>query len=397
VDVAKGAVPVRRVLILSASFGAGHNQAAYAVQETLRDKGATAEVVDYVSLLNPALRSFAKFSLIQGVQKVPSLYGLFYKSMSKIEPDSPLQRYVNHIGITRIQDYIDAFEPNAIVSTFPTPMGVVGELRRHGTVRVPNLAIVTDYTAHRQWFHDYADHYFAATQEVKRDLVSYGIDEGSVDVFGIPLRRKFSKEAVRHLHMQRSSILRQLSLSPDVPIVLLMGGGSGVLGDASEWESFIAKSGLQYIVVCGQNRKMERRFIQLKSDRVRVYGFTSEIDKLMAASDVIVTKPGGLTLTESMAMGVPMILFRPIPGQEESNADFAVRANVAVRARNVEDAQSFLQVIAQNPEMLQRMRAAANQMPVLGAAEHIAERILDLAVEPFPSSTRTLSSELQVT
>ncbi|WAH38797.1 MGDG synthase family glycosyltransferase [Alicyclobacillus dauci] len=388
---------MRSVLLLTASFGAGHNQAAYAVQEALRERGATAEVVDYVSLLNPALRSFAKFSLIQGVQKAPGLYGLFYKSMSRIEPDSPLQRYVNHIGITRIQDYIEAFSPDVIASTFPTPMGVVGELRRHGEVNVPNVAIVTDYTAHRQWFHEYADHYFVATSEVKDDLISYGVDADMIDVFGIPLRRKFSADAVRTLRSKRRELVQQFGLSPDFPIVLLMGGGSGVLAEPGDWETFIQDSGMQYLVVCGQNRRMERRFAQLAGPRVRVYGFTSEIDKLMAASDVIVTKPGGLTLTESMAMGIPMILFKPIPGQEVINADFAVRAGVAVRAQHAKEAQQFLSKVQRHPEILERMRKAATQVPVLGAAQNIASRILDLAGNEVRQSATSVPSEVLMT
>ncbi|WAH43991.1 glycosyltransferase [Alicyclobacillus fastidiosus] len=388
---------MHRVLLLTASFGAGHNQAAYAVQEALKERGASAEVVDYVSLLNPALRSFAKFSLIQGVQKAPGLYGLFYKSMSRIEPDSPLQRYVNHIGITRIQDYIDLFAPDVIASTFPTPMGVVGELRRHGIVQAPNVSIVTDYTAHRQWFHEYSDHYFVATDEVRRDLVRYGVDERRIDVFGIPLRRKFSADAVGFLRSHRQDLILQLGLSPDIPIVLLMGGGSGVLGDTSDWETFIQTSGLQYLIVCGQNRRLERRFAQLANDKVRVYGFTSEIDRLMAAADVIVTKPGGLTLTESMAIGLPMVLFKPIPGQEEINADYAVRAGVAVRAQHAEEAQAFLQKIMHQPHILQDMRRAAERVPVLGAAENIASRLIDLAGGTVTSPLQAFPSELQMT
>lgn len=396
-NVVKGMRRLHRVLLLTASFGAGHNQAAYAVQEALKDRGASAEVVDYVSLLNPALRSFAKFSLIQGVQKAPGLYGLFYKSMSRLEPDSPLQRYVNHIGITRIQDYIDLFAPDIIASTFPTPMGVVGELRRHGTVRVPNVSIVTDYTAHRQWYHEYSDHYFVATDEVRRDLEHFGVQPQKIDVFGIPLRRKFSADAVNFLRSHRTELILQLGLSPSVPIVLLMGGGSGVLGDAPEWETFIQNSELQYLIVCGQNRRLERRFAQLKSDRVRVYGFTSEIDRLMAAADVIVTKPGGLTLTESMAIGIPMVLFKPIPGQEEINADFAVRAGVAVRAQHAEEAQAFLDRVTREPAILEEMRRAAHRVPVLGAAEHIADRLLHLADGIVATPLQAYPSELQMT
>lgn len=392
-----GARPLRRVLLLTASFGSGHNQAAYAVQEALRERDAQVEVIDYVGLLNPALRSFAKFSLIQGVQKAPSLYGLFYKSMSKIEPDSALQRYVNHLGIERMEDYIRYYRPDVVASTFPTPMGVVGELRRTGGIDLPNVAIVTDYTAHRQWYHDHADHYFVATNEVKRDLVSYGVSPDAIDVAGIPLRRKFSSENVRQLLANREQLAREMGFSQSSPIVLLMGGGSGILADASVWESFIPDSGMQYIIICGQNRRMQRRFAALQNDRVKVFGFTSEIDRLMAVADVIVTKPGGLTLTESMTMQLPMVLYRPIPGQEEANAAFAARAGVAVSVRTAREAQQFLLNAREDPSILSRMRQASGALPTCGAAERIAEKIMVIAEEgkvrlppTYPNSTQVL-------
>src|SRR5579875_173986 len=367
---------MRRVLLMTASFGSGHNQAAYAVQEALKERDAQVEVVDYVSLLNPALRSFAKFSLIQGVQKAPSLYGLFYKSMSRIDPDSALQRYVNHLGIERMQEYIQYYQPDAIASTFPTPMGVVGELRRTEQIDIPNIAIVTDYTAHRQWYHDHADHFFVATDEVKRDLVSYGVPDSAIDVVGIPLRRKFQAENVMRLLSHRSQLVREMGFREDLPIVLLMGGGSGILADPPLWESFIPESGMQYIIICGQNRRMEKRFSALASDRVHVYGFTSEIDRFMAAADLIVSKPGGLTLTEAITMRLPMLLFRPIPGQEEANARFAEKAGVAVCVRTAREAQEFLMEVKQHPEILERMRMASEHMPTCGAAARIAEKIM---------------------
>jgi len=382
---------MRRVLLMTASFGSGHNQAAYAVMEALKEKDAEVEVVDYVGLLNPALRSFAKFSLIQGVKRAPGLYGLFYKSMSRIDPDSALQRYVNHIGIERIQEYIAYYRPDCIASTFPTPMGVVGELRRAGKIDIPNLAIVTDYTAHRQWYHDFADHYFVATDEVKRDLVSYGIPADAVDVVGIPLRRKFREENVQRLLAHRSELIRSIGFQEEIPIILLMGGGSGILADPGVWESFIPESGMQYLIICGHNRRLERRFSAIQSERVRVFGYTNEIEKFMAMADLIVTKPGGLTLTESIAMRLPLLIYRPIPGQEEANARFAEQAGVAVCVKSPAEAQAFLLSVREDPSILSRMREACSAMPSCGAAERIAQKIMLYATKKLPC--RSVSPE----
>jgi processive 1,2-diacylglycerol beta-glucosyltransferase len=371
---------VKRILLLTASFGDGHNQAAHAIEEALHQFPDTViKIVDYVEWLHPAVRSFAKFSLMQGVQRIPRLYGLFYRSMSRIQPSSSLQRQLNHLGISQMTRCIKAFNPDIIASTFPTPTGVVSELRETGVTNVPNVAIVTDYTAHRQWYHTNTDRYFVATESVLKELVSYGIPESTIQVTGIPIRDKFSDERVKALLMDRDNERRNHGLRLDLPVVLIMGGGGGILGDPGEWEECILQSDAQFIIICGHNDKLYRRFEPLVSDRVRVFGYTTNVDRFMAISDMIVTKPGGLTLTESLAMELPMMLFKPIPGQEEQNAKYALKTGAAVLANSVSDAMSFIQHVRLHPERLEHMRKCAKEERVRGAAFRIAVSIREMS------------------
>jgi processive 1,2-diacylglycerol beta-glucosyltransferase len=374
-----GGFRVTRVLLFTASFGDGHNQAAYAVREALQARGVTVKLVDYVDWLNPAIRSFAKFSLMQGVQRVPTLYGLFYKSMSRIEPTSPLQRQLNHLGMSKMRRCIQVFKPDAIVSTFPTPTGVVSELRIEGAIDVPNLAVVTDYTAHRQWVNEQTDRYFVASESVQSELLSFGLQSKLVDVTGIPIRSKFRDVHVTSLLKRREELRKTEGFVPKRPVVLLMGGGGGVLGDVSEWESCMMSTDAQFVIVCGRNERLYRKFESFSSDRVRVLGFTQEIDHWMAMSDVLITKPGGLTVTESLAMELPMVLFRPIPGQEERNASYLLKAGAAVLAEDVAGATQWLHSFSQNPQQLSTMRAAAKRHAVRDSNERIASTIQDIA------------------
>lgn len=368
-----------KVLLLTASFGDGHNQAAFALRESLLSSGAEVKLVDYVEWLHPAVRSFAKFSLIQGVQRAPSLYGLFYKSMSRIEPTSPLQRQLNHIGMSQMKQCLRSFDPDVVVSTFPTPTGVVSELRALGHTRVPNVAVVTDYTAHRQWIHTYTDRYFVATETVKSELVRNRVASHLISVTGIPIRKQFNPDHVAILLAKRLTLRAEQGFLEDAPLVLIMGGGSGVLGNVGDWEELLRSSPLQFAVICGHNERLYRRFEPLASNRIKVVRYTSEIGQWMAMADLIVTKPGGLTLTEAMAMALPVMVYRPIPGQETQNARYALSTGAATLVEDVQSAAAFFKNIAENPTILGNMRRAAAQHVVSSAADVITSEILTLA------------------
>lgn len=367
-----------KVLLLTASFGDGHNQAAYAVREALERRGLSVRVVDYVEWLHPAVRSFAKFSLLQGVQKVPKLYGLFYRSMSRIEPSSSLQRQLNHFGISHMKQYLRAYDPDVVVSTFPTPTGVLSELRGTGFTQVPNLAIVTDYTAHRQWIQEHTDLYFVATESVKREMVSYGVEPSRVEVTGIPIRSAFDESSAGHLLMQRVDLRHRHGLSTELPLVLMMGGGAGLLGDVSAWEHVVKRVDAQFCFICGHNERLRRRLQVLKSNRVIILGYTHEVDQWMAMSDMIVGKAGGMTVTEALAMELPMLLYRPIPGQEERNARFSVQIGAAQLAYDFRTAARLLAQAVENPGQLERMREAARKVNVRGGADRIADHVMRL-------------------
>jgi len=386
--MARGDNEVTRVLLLTASFGDGHNQAALAVREALEAKGDKVRLVDYTDWLHPAFRSVAKFGLLQGVQKVPALYGLFYRSMSNIPPSSSLQRQLNHVGSIRLQHCLKIFRPDIVASTFPSPNGVMSELRRIGYTKTPNVAIITDYTVHGLWIQDYSDAYFVATDDMKRDLARDGVGTNRIWVTGIPVRQAFGADRVEELLSRRSELRQAHELQADKPVVLLMGGGAGVLGDISAWEQLIRRTSAQFVVICGRNDRLRRKLFHLVSPRVQILGYTKEVDEWMALSDVIVTKAGGITVTEAIAMELPMLLYRPIPGQEVRNASFAVQEGMAVEAHDVRSACQLLEGLVSRPARLEEMRAAARNHRVENSADRIADVIHSMA-EKYASS-RTL-------
>jgi processive 1,2-diacylglycerol beta-glucosyltransferase len=366
-----------RVLLMSASFGDGHNQAANAVGEALRRRGVTVKVVDYTEWLNPALRSFAKFSLLQGVQRAPALYEVFYKSMSRLDPESALQRRINRLGMAKFKRCLRAFAPHMVISTFPTPNGVMAQLREQGFTSVPTAGVLTDYTAHGQWVQEYTDLYFVATDKVKRELAGLGVSTERIHVTGMPVRSRFEDERARQLLSRRMELRREEQLSAELPLVLLMGGGAGLLADVSEWMAVMQQSDLQFVVICGHNEKLYKRLQPLHGPRVRVLGYTHEVERWMAMADVVVTKPGGITVTEAVAMELPMLLYHPIPGQEVCNGQYAVDIGAARWVEDVAEAADWLDRLRNHPEQLEMMRLSARSAHRRGAARRIADIVID--------------------
>ncbi|MCF8563432.1 glycosyltransferase [Alicyclobacillus tolerans] len=368
-----------KVLLLTASFGEGHNQAARAVAEALERRGVVVKLVDYTEWLHPALRSFAKFSLIQGVKKVPTLYGLFYRSMSRIQPSSSIQKQLNHLGMAHMQQFLKAFRPDVVASTFPTPNGVMSELRATGFTNVPIAAILTDYTAHGQWIHEYTDLYFVATESVKQELMDHGVSPSRIVVSGIPIRSAFNDDAVQTLLQGRKDLRLNQGLRHDLPLILIMGGGAGVLADVSSWESAIRRSKAQFVVICGRNERLYRRLQPLESARVKVLGYTTKVPEWMAMADLIVTKAGGITVTEALAMELPMLVFRPIPGQEEDNASFVLNLGAAHLAQDSKTAHAFIEQCVKDPTVLTDMKSRIQRHKVRGGAERIASVLHQMA------------------
>ncbi|QSO48058.1 MGDG synthase family glycosyltransferase [Alicyclobacillus mengziensis] len=371
-----------KVLLFTASFGEGHNQAAFAVSEALQDAGATVKVVDYVEWLNPAFRSFAKFSLLQGVQKAPSLYGLFYKSMSRIQPDSSFQRRLNHLGLMRMIRLLRSFKPDVVVSTFPTPSGVMSELRTHGLTTTPNVGIITDYTLHGQWIQEHTDAYFVAAESVKQELLARGVPSSHVFVSGIPIRSKFTNRSNGDLVVQRQEARQRHEFKTDVPLILLMGGGAGLLGDVNDWERLMKKTNAQFAVICGRNERLYKRLQSIEDERIRILGYVSDVDEWMVMADLIITKAGGITVSECMAMELPMLLYRPIPGQETANAKYAIEAGAAVQAKTFRMVKELINTLTHQPERLETMRRNAHHVKRANATTDIATTILEIAKRP---------------
>ncbi len=363
-----------KVLILSASYGEGHHQAAVAVREALLEDqpGLEVRIIDYMQMVHPTLNLFARYFYIKSVRFAPSLYGMFYNGTSKLKPTSLIQRRLNQLGLEDIAEFLNEYQPDFILSTFPTPAGVISMLKKQGLCQIPSATVITDHAIHSQWIHDYTDHYFVGSEHVRRGLVKRGIPNERISVTGIPINARYME------YKDRESIRARMGLETDLPTLLLMAGSYGVMNDMEDICSvlFHSEQRMQIIVVSGRNEKLRLQLEALAreaTNSVWVFGFTREVDQLMAVSDLMVTKAGGLTISEALAMELPMLLYRPIPGQEVQNTAYLLKAHVAVLARTRKQVvERINRLFFVDPGKLERMRTHAKNIQKGTAAVDIA-------------------------
>ncbi len=370
-----------KILILTGRFGEGHQQAAKAIQEAAMSKYPHLEtkVVDFMAWAYPNLYPVSHYVYMKGIKKFPQLYGLLFQKTYESNYFSQKLNSLLSVGIRKMLTLLQQEKPTVVVSTFPFTSSVFSKLKEYHLTDVPLVTVITDHTHHSYWLHPFTDQYIVGSKEIKEKMVQNGIPSERVADTGIPIRTRFLKKPDIH------TLIQKYNLEEELPTVLIMGGGDGLIG-----KGFLNKNTLetisqrlQLIILCGHNEKLreqlEKELIQTKH-RTVIKGFTDCVDELMAVSDLIVTKPGGVTTSEALAMGLPMLLYKPLPGQEQDNAKFLLKAGAALQADNPFELASQISAIIGNKLLMARMKKNANQIQAKKAAYCALEIIKQIPV-----------------
>lgn len=313
------------------------------------------------------------------IKHSPKLWGKFYYKTSKLDPQSRIQRFLTQLGRSEFIKYIQEFEPDLIVCTYPTVSSILAQLRMEHILQVPVITVITDYTVHSHWVHPGVDRYMVACKEVKEMLVTWGILEQRINITGIPISPKFEKRIDREL------IASKLGLKPNLPTFLVM-GGYGSLESTKKICKEITDSAVpvQGIVVCGNNKKLYHSLqavgTKARNPLIRL-GYANNMEELMSAADLIITKSGGLTVTEALTMHLPLVIFKPIPGQEEENASFVQLIGAGQVAGTVEELEITLSRFLSYPEEIEKMREKASLALVGHSAEQTVDSMFQLITE----------------
>lgn len=370
----------RRILVLSASVGAGHLRAAQAVELALRelDPQATVRNLDVLEWTNAAFRRVYARSYLDLVNRAPYVLGYFYdlldRQPSPQHKSDRLRYLVERLNLGRFLKFLREEPWDVIVNTHFLPAEMIAALRRRGEFQTPQLTVTTDFETHRLWVNEPCDHYFTATEEGAANLRHWGVPEGQTTVTGIPIHPDFSRPK------DRAALRHARGLSGDRPVVLQLAGGFGVGPVELLFDRLLSiETPLSLVVVAGRNEELKTRVDQMPKPArhsVTVVGFTSEMDQWMATSDLVVTKPGGLTTSEALASGAALAIVNPIPGQESRNSDFLLENGAAVKINNASTLPFKLGQLLADRSRLECLRSNARRLARPRAAFDVASAAL---------------------
>ena len=372
---------VRRVLILSVKAGAGHLRAAEAVERGFKERYPDVQVVncDALEFTNAAFRKSFSRTYERLAKDMPSIWGMIYDRFERESTTGTMKRLselTNRLNTSGLKGFVKEYDPDAVVVTHYLASDVLAPRRLKGKLRGRLYTVLTDYDIHTMWLNSGTDAYFVATDEMAHALRMKGIGDADVCVTGIPVLPEFAQT-----YPSKSVMRRRLGLSPEGPMVLMAAGGFGMV-PVDEAVEVLAGDvpDARFIALAGRNAKLKAsldKVAEKLGDRVASFGFVDNMHELMAASDLIVTKCGGLTSSECLAMGLPMVVIRPIPGQEERNADFLLESGAAVRANSFAHLVYKVRHLLDDRPRLRRMARASRKAGKPLAAEAIAEYVVN--------------------
>jgi processive 1,2-diacylglycerol beta-glucosyltransferase len=347
-----------RILIATVTAGAGHLQAAAAVEEAWRrlrprDVLEQVDLLNFVSRLQRALyaRGYVKL-----VEHAPELWGMVFRTTDNpglVQKLARFRRAFAKASNRRFVQHLRVFAPDAVVCTHFLPVEVLGHLERKG-IDPFTACVVTDFEAHALWMDAAVDLYCVASAETRSSLVARGTNPERVAVTGIPIAGKFAQP------LRGREVRKACGLRDDLPVLLVLGGGFGMGPVASILAALDrVETPVQILVVAGRNAALRAELAaQDHRHPTRVLGFVTNMQEWMAAADLVLTKPGGLTTSEALALGKPLFLVNPIPGQEAANSDFLLERGAAAKVNRIEDLAFRIQSLLGSTRLKTMARAA---------------------------------------
>jgi processive 1,2-diacylglycerol beta-glucosyltransferase len=365
---------LRHILVLSVSAGAGHVRAAEAIRAAASVPGSKVRVthVDLLTLVSKEFRKLYAEQYIKLVEKLPQLWSLLYSKSDRPSRDSllgRLKRAAERLNTRKLDGEIARLAPDAILCTHFLPAELLSRRRAAGKSLPPLWVQVTDFDVHALWVHPHVDHYCVASDEVAFRLADRGVPHGRIAVTGIPVMPQFSEP------LDRVQCAAELGIHPEKFTILMMAGGAGV-GALDELAARVLElpEDLQIVALAGRNADLLKRLRALAKPhpgRLFPLGFTTTVERVMTACDLVVTKPGGLSVSECLAKARPMLLVSPIPGQEERNADYLLEAGAAVKAIDTATLVFKLGRLLGDRARLEAMSEAAHKIARPDAAREV--------------------------
>ena len=360
------------VLVLSAAAGAGHVRSAEALAAAFTAKGIAAKHVEVLKYTSYFFRKVYSDLYIELVNHQPAILGLVYDFMDHPWKYRKRRLALDWLNTRPLVRLLLAEQPRMAVCTHFLPAEILLHLRRKKILDIPVGVVITDFDLHAMWLYRGVDWYFVAIEEAKVHMTALGIPPETIHVTGIPIDPVFSSPG------EKMQIRRELGLQPDLTTVLVSAGGFGMESVESLAKVLQdVRHPIQVAVVCGKNPDLKRRVegLPAPSHPVKVVGFTTEMERWMAASDLLVGKAGGLTSSEALASGLVMVIVNPIPGQEERNSDHLLEEGVAIRCNNLPALAYKIDSLLSDKARFDRMLQAVRRLARPNAAADVVSQV----------------------
>ncbi|HLM25313.1 MAG TPA: glycosyltransferase [Pyrinomonadaceae bacterium] len=371
---------LRKVLLLSASAGAGHVRAAEAIEKAFKqlDDGESREVhhFDVLNYTNKVFRHLYSKAYIDLVNKMPEVPGWVYDKLDKPWKNERRRLALDKLNTRPFVKLLREYQPDLIVCTHFLPAEIVSWLKAKERIASRQVIIVTDFDVHAMWLVHHFERYFVALEEARVYLEALGIPPEKITVSGIPIDPVFAIEK------DKQEMRVKHGLAPEPTTILLSAGGFGVGSvDALVNSLLPLQHRAQIVAICGRNDELKQRLTKLAArtkldaTTLKPFGYTNQMDELMTAADLVLGKPGGLTTSEALAKGLVFVIVNPIPGQEERNSDHLLEGAAAIRCNNLPALTYKLEQLLGDPDRFKRMQANALRMGRPNAAKEIVEQL----------------------
>ena len=375
---------MKKILIFYGSYGGGHLSAAKSIKEYIEKNYNDTDVVmlDCIEYVNKIINKLTTKAYADMAKNAHWIWKQLYYNSEKNGALARIGNAVNRLMAIKLNKLFKNGAPDLIISTHPFSSQMCAILKSKGKINSQIATILTDYAPHRQWLEkpEYVNYFFVAHDGMVEDLVKRGIDRNKIYSTGIPLSNRFLA------HYDKDGILKEFGLAKNKATVLFFAGGEYGIGKDTTFnilKTIIEEfDNLQVVAIAGKNVKMQAKFETLvketdSEDTVKVLSYTNKVPELMSISDIVISKPGGLTTTESLASGLPIIVINPIPGQEEENAEFLEQNGVGIWLKKNDNIKEKLREILSSTEKIKEMKINARLLSKKNSTADICKILLE--------------------
>lgn len=357
----------------------GHHSATLAIEKALKLIAPQTQIlnINAFNYTNPISEKIVNRLYMGIIKRTPKVWGYLYDNIKIKKKIERFKEVVHQFNCPKLKELFERFRPDAVVCTQAFPCGMVADFKKTYNSNIPLVAVLTDYVPHSYWIYDTVNYYITPSEEISQRLNQKGVPLEKIKALGIPFDPIFNEL------QDKQAIIKKLNLDPNLPIILIMGGGQGlgpiktVIGSLEK-----IKNKIQEIIVTGSNKKLYqslKKNSKKYKQKILIFGYINNIHELMSVSEIIITKPGGITTAEALSKRLPMVIVKPLPGQEANNTQYLIEKKAAIKADNPKKINLLIENLLKDKEKLNLMRQSAERISKPNASIDIARLVLSLS------------------